>query len=124
MRVRPKGLICVSSFEEHTKSNQYIGETAVEGALTNVLRVTPHEWEQYGLVPRGIHEIGRAAQLVLVTLVALGELATKRVLLLCCPCALVCAALNVVLMEPASQTCYLGGFGGTHASNSKNSVFG
>eukprot|EP00752_Nemacystus_decipiens_P007862 g7024.t1 len=79
----------------------------VQGALTNLLRVKSAEWEHRELVPSGTFGIERVVQLVLVVLVALGDLLENEELLLW---ALVCATLNVVLMETAGQMVVTWGF--------------
>lgn len=77
-------------------------EYHVQGALTKVLRVRSLEWKsKHKLVPSGIHGTERAVQGMLLTLVALADLLNHRGLLLT---ALICASVQVVLLEYVGQS--------------------
>ena len=81
----------------------------IQGALTRMIRINSGEWKRHELVPSGIHGTERAAQSLLLTVLALADLLDSRVLLLV---GLVAAASQVVLMEVAGQVVITWGFQG------------
>jgi len=72
----------------------------VQGTHTKLIRIRSAEWEQFKLVPRGIHGSERAVQLGLLATLALADLMESRELLLF---GLSATAFQVVVLEILGQ---------------------